>query len=137
MSQLQWQVDLSRWSVEGMWIAAVLLSLVYIPNFNWKQSLPGRGFCILILAIVGALFRSVLVIWGVIHIHMVGGQEQYGVWDEIFTWLSITGVAAAGVAIILLLFHTVKQLWFDDGHPFSKVRAKYRKTDDRITAGKN
>lgn len=126
MSQAEWQVDLAQWSVQVMWIAAVLLSLIYIPNFNWKESLPGKGFCILILAIVGALFRSVLVIWGVIHITLIGGKEEYGIWDEIFTWLSIISLAAAGVAIVLLLIHTARELWTDDGHPFSKLRTKYR-----------
>lgn len=138
MSQAEWQVDLAQWSVQVMWIAAVLLSLIYIPNFNWKESLPGKGFCILILAIVGALFRSVLVIWGVIHVTLIGGKEEYGLWDEIFTWLSIAGVAAAGIAITLLLFHTGRELIYDDGHPFSKLRAKYRKPHphDRTPSGK-
>lgn len=127
MSQVQWQVNLTQWSVQVMWIAAVILSVIYIPNFNWNQSLPGKGFCILILAIVGALLRSVLLIWGVIHITVLaGGKEQYGLWDEIFTWISIVSLAAAGLAIVLLLFHTARELWTDDGHPFSKLRAKYR-----------
>jgi hypothetical protein len=137
MSQLQWQEDLAQWSVQGMWIAAVLLSIIYIPNFNWRQSLPGRGFCILILAIVGALFRNVLVIWGVITITLVAGKEEYGLWDEIFTWLSIVSIAAAGIAIILLLFHTAKELWTDEGHPFSKLRGRHRRNpDDRLPTGK-
>lgn len=128
MSQLQWQADLSEWFVEGAWLAAVLLAALYIPNFNWKETLPGKGFFILILAICGALFKNVLMIWGVIHVTEVHEEIQYGLLDEIFTWISIVSLGAAGVAIVLLLTHTVRTL---------KADSQKKNEDARTPIGKS
>lgn len=109
MSQLQ--RDLSQWFITGMFIATVLLAVLYIPNFNWKTSMPGRGFTILILALSGILLRNVLLDWKIIHITHVAGKQQYGLWEQILTWISVIGIAAAGIAIIILLVYTVKQFF--------------------------
>lgn len=125
MSQLQWQSDAGQWCVETIWITVFLLAVVYIPNFEWRKSLAGKGFCILSLGIIGALLRGVLMTWGVIHVR----HGQYGFWNEFFIWFSIGSLALACAAFILLLIHTVKELLYDPEHLFFKLRKKHRKND--------
>jgi hypothetical protein len=114
VSSLQLETDLTGWFTEGTFIISVVLALVYIPSFEWRETGTGKAFTILILAIAGALFRPVLIIWGVISFRQ--GTKQLGFWDDLFIWLSIISLGAAGIAIATLTFKTLQVLFTESGN---------------------
>ena len=116
MSQVQWEIDLTEWFVQGTFIASVVFAMVYIPFYDWRETLTGKAVTVLILAIAGALFRSVLVLWGVITVTVRPdtvrqGSATIGFWNEFFTWLSIVSLGAAGVSITLLLWESLRGIF--------------------------
>jgi len=106
----QLQLDLSEWFVEIAFISAIIFAVIYIPFYKWRETLTGKAVTVLILAIAGALFRPVLLIWHVIH-YPKGNQSPGGFWNDCFTWLSIVSLAAAGAAIIALIFEMLRGIF--------------------------
>lgn len=103
------EVDLARWFTEGTFIISVIFALIYIPFFEWRETKTGRAFTTLILSIAGALLRPVLIIWGIISVR--SNSNPAGFWNDLFTWLSIISLGAAGIAIAVLAFKTLQILF--------------------------
>jgi len=120
VNELQLEIDLTRWFLEGAFISAVLFAVVYIPFFKWRETVTGRATTVLVLAIAGALLHSVLVAWGLISVSVAKNAKpiQGGIEDQFFTWLSIVSVGAAGLAILMLTWQAAHYMLADTGNKF-------------------
>lgn len=118
MSQVQWEIGLTEWFIVGTFIASIVFASLYIPFYEWRETVTGRAVTILILAIAGALLRSVLVLWGVVTVTVKPGgktlqTETMGFWNEFFTWFSVISLGFAGLSIILLIYALFRNLFLN------------------------
>lgn len=102
MTQLQLEIDLTEWFIEATFIASLIFAAVYIPYYDWRDTLTGKAVTVLVLSIAGALFHSVLIVW---HVTRDGAG---GFWGEFLIWLSIVSLGGAGLGIILLFYDLLR-----------------------------
>jgi hypothetical protein len=113
MTELQWEVNLTQWFIEGTFSAAILFAMIYIPFYKWRETITGRATAILDLAIAGSLLHSSLLSWGVTSLSVKAdgvANLPPGFWNNTLTWVSIISVGAAGVSIVTLTFAALQHL---------------------------
>lgn len=111
MTQLQLEQDLIRWFIQGAFIAALVFGAVYVPFFEWHDTVTGRAIVTLVLSLAGALFHSVLIIWGVPSFQFKDGEVSLGPWwANALNWLSIISLGAIVIAIAMLAWQTLRYL---------------------------
>lgn len=111
MTQLQFEVDLTEWFIQGTFIASLVFATVYIPFFKWRETITGRATTTLVLSIAGALLHSVLVLWGVTTITKGASPDQTtGFWNQFLTWVAIISLGFACISIATLAFVAVRYL---------------------------
>lgn len=111
--QLQFLTSLAGDETQGTFLAALLFAILYhFLRFRWWESVTGRAWMTLDLAVAGSLLHSVLIAWDVptIQIRADGVHGNYlGAWyDAVLTWFSILCQGAAGLAILVLTWQTLQ-----------------------------
>lgn len=122
MTQVQLEVDLTEWFIQGTFLAAVLFALVYIPFFKWRETVTGRATTVLVLAIAGALLHSTLIVWGVVGVSVAKNSKPVpgNFINQFFTWLSIVSIGAAGLSIVILTWQAGRFMLIDTDSKFLK-----------------
>lgn len=137
MTLLQIQTDLTEWFIEGTFIAALIFALVYIPFFDWRETVTGRATTILDLSIAGTLLHSVLIIWGVDTVSVRHPEAPSGFWSQLVDWLSIVSLGAAGLAICMLAWQAGRYVLAQSTNKIiCRVFYLGRKLDKEKTASK-
>lgn len=88
-----------------MFFVVIITGVVYAKVFDWKETLTGKLFVLLMITIAGAVFRNVLVIWGVI------SPLDKGAGLQVLIWLSIISLGMFGIIVALLLWEGLRQVF--------------------------
>lgn len=120
MSSLQVEVDLTSWFIQATFIAAIIFAAVYIPFYDWRETLTGKAVTILVLSIAGALLHSCLVIWHATSLSVKAGTstDVTGFWNNFLTWLAIISLGGAALSITVLVFETLRGIFSETDKPW-------------------
>lgn len=111
MTQVHLQYDLSEWVIQAMFVISVLHAVIYGFAFSWWETVTGRMLLLWPVGVFFALFRTVLLLWGVPSLAVTKhGVQVETIFGSALTWVGLAGLAGVGVASLVLTWQAFRVL---------------------------